>query len=162
MRSGRQERPRDFTPAELPNISIDDFTAVSHTTNSSLFMSAHPYIPGWVRIQSVHDQDHNTYQEEEIRRRRRQEVEPRRVRKFLRLELLTKTGHSDWDDPRVYRYELAKEPERRAPPPQPSVVVVAFGSKEPALEERQDRRVVTRAPGGTFRSRSWLRCGPDP
>ena len=155
MRSGRQERPRDFTPAELPNISIDDFAAVSHPTNSSLFMSAHPYIPGWV-------QDHNTYQEEAIRRRRRQEVEPRRVRKFLRLELLTKTGHSDWDDPRVYRYELAKEPERRAPPPPPSMVVVASGSEEPALEERQDRRVVTRAPRGTFRSRSWLRCGPDP
>ena len=75
----------------------------------------------------------------------------RRFRKFSRQEWLTKTGHSDWDAPRVYQHDLADELEERGPQLQSAMVVVASDSEEPAVEERQDRRVVAGAPGGDTR-----------
>ena len=42
---------------ELVDFTVDDFTAVSHTTNSIFFTSEHPYIPGWVLIRASRDQD---------------------------------------------------------------------------------------------------------
>ena len=49
---GRPER-MELTPPELVDFTVYDFTAVSHTTNSILFTSGHPYIPGWVLIWGV-------------------------------------------------------------------------------------------------------------
>ena len=45
---GRRSRSREPTPPQLMNLSIDDFTVVSHTTDSCTFTSAHPFFPGWV------------------------------------------------------------------------------------------------------------------
>ena len=42
---GRRSRLREPTPPQLPNFNIDDFTVVSHTTNSFTFTSAHPFFP---------------------------------------------------------------------------------------------------------------------
>ena len=92
-RPERRERKRESTPPKLVNFTFDDFTPVSHTTNSILFTSGHPYM-------AMSDQDrvrsapcpHDPEQEEEIRKRRKREVEPCRVRTFLRPELLNKAG----------------------------------------------------------------------
>ena len=70
-------------------------------------------------------------------------VEPRRVRKFLRQELLAKAGQSSWDAPRVFRYDLADEPEKEASLAAPHVVLVLSDSEQIQPEEQLDRRVVT-------------------
>ena len=59
-----------------------------------------------------------------------------------------KTGHSDWDAPRVYQNDLADEPEERATQLQSAVEVVASDFEEPAVEEGQ---VVAGTPGGDTR-----------
>ena len=107
---------------------------MSHTTNSILFTSGHAYIPGWVLIRALRDQD---------RERREREVEPRRVRKFLRQELLKKAGQVGWETPRVYQYNLADEPEREGEPADRPVVLVPSDSKDTQAEERPERLVVT-------------------
>ena len=56
------------------------------------------------------------------------------------------TGQTDWDAPRVYRYELAEEPERETPQPTPAVVVVASDSEEPAADEERGRRAAPKTP----------------
>ena len=126
---------------ELVDFTVEDFTAVSHTTNSILFTSGHPYIPGWVLIWASRDQDrvrqvpclHDPEQEEEIKKRRKQEVEPRHVRKFQRQELLKKARQVGWEAPRVYQYNLADQPEREAP-----VVLVPSDSEDIQAEEQPD------------------------
>ena len=119
------------------DFTVDYFTAVSHTTNSILFISRHPYIPGWVLIQASRNQEwvrqvpcpHDPEQEDEIKKRRKQDVEPRHVRKFLRQELLKKAGQVGWEAPRVYQYNLADDPEREAEPADPPVVLVPSDSE---------------------------------
>ena len=54
---GRRSRSREPTPPQLMNLNIDDFTVVSHTTDSFTFTSAHPFFPGWVRVVSAHRED---------------------------------------------------------------------------------------------------------
>ena len=107
---GRRSGSREPTPPQLMNFSIDDFTVVSHTTDSFTFTSAHPFFPGWVRVVGAHREDrvrgtpcaHNPEEEQRAKRRVRRDVEPPEVRRFLRQELLRKVGHSWWNRPRVY------------------------------------------------------------
>ena len=120
--------PHRPTPPQLINFNIDDFTVVSHTTDSLTFTSAHPFFPGWVRVVVAHRTDRirkapcpqNPEEDLEAKKRVRREVEPPEVRKFLRQELLRKVGHSWWNRPRVYRHDLADE--REPAPPVQSVV----------------------------------------
>ena len=92
------------------NFNIDDFTVVSHTTDSFTFTSAHPFFPGWVRVDGARREDrvrntpyaHDPEEEQQARRRVRRDVEPPEERRFLRQELLKKVGHSWWNRPRVY------------------------------------------------------------
>ena len=59
---------------------------VSHTTNSFVFTSAHPFFPDWVRIVSAHNRDpvwkppcsHGAEEEAEMRKRRRRAANQRR------------------------------------------------------------------------------------
>ena len=126
------------------NFNIDDFTVVSHTTDSFMFTSAHPFFQGWVRVVSAHREDrvrgipctHNQAEEQRARRRVRRDVEPPEVRRFLRQELLKKVGHSWWNRPRVYRHDLADE--REPTPSLRSVVVVPSGQEQP--EESPDQQ----------------------
>ena len=116
---GRRSRSRKPTPPQLMNFSINDFTVVSHTTDSFTFTSAHPFFPGWVRMVGAHRKDrvrntpcaHNPDEEQRAKRRVRRDVEPPEVRRFLRQELLKKVGHSWWNRPWVYRHDLADERE---------------------------------------------------
>ena len=57
---------------------------------------------------------------------------PGEVRRLLRQELLKKVGHSDWDGPRLYRYNLAeeREPARSVQ----SMVVIPSESEQPEAE----------------------------
>ena len=124
MEMTREPMGEPTTPM-LVNFTVDDFTAVSHTTNSILFTSWHPYTPGWVQIRATSDQDrvrcvpcqHDPEQEEEIGRRRRLEVEPHRAppSPSPRQELLAKAGQSSCDAPKVYRYDFAARLSRDAP-----------------------------------------------
>ena len=122
------------------NFSIDDFTVVSHTTDSFTFTSAHPFFPGWVRVVWAHREDrvrntpcaYNPVEEQRARRRVRRDVEPPEVRRFLRQELLKKVGHSWWNRPRVYRHDLADERE-----PTPSLVVVPSDPEQPEVSPDQ-------------------------
>ena len=140
---GRRSRPRVPTPPQL-NFNIDDFTVVSHTTDSFTFTSAHPFFPGWVRVVSAHREDrvrnipctHNQAEEQRVRRRVRRDVEPPEVRRFLRQELLKKVGHSWWNRPRVYRHD--RDDEREPTPSLRSVVVVPSGQEQP--EESPDQQ----------------------
>ena len=43
---GRRSRSREPTPPQLRNFNIDDFTVVSHTTDSFTFFSEHHFFPG--------------------------------------------------------------------------------------------------------------------
>ena len=141
---GRRSRSREPTPPQLMNFNIDDFTVVSHTTDSFKFTSAHPFFPGWVRVVSAHREDrvrnipctHNQAEEQRARRRVRRDVEPPEVRRFLRQELLKKVGHSWWNRPRVYRHDLTDE--RELTPSLRSVVVVPLGQEQP--EESPDQQ----------------------
>ena len=54
---GRRSGSREPTPPQLMNFSLDDFTVVSHTTDSFTFTSAHPFFPGWVRVVGAHRDD---------------------------------------------------------------------------------------------------------
>ena len=54
---------------------------------------------------------HDAKEELEIKKRVKPDVEPGEVRRFLREELLKKVGHSEWNKPRLYRYDLAEERE---------------------------------------------------
>ena len=54
---GRRSRSGEPTPPQLMNFNIDDFTVVSHTTDSFTFTSAHPFFPGWVRVVSAHREE---------------------------------------------------------------------------------------------------------
>ena len=138
---GRPER------RELVDFTVEDFTAVSHTTNSILFTSGHYYIRGWVLILASCDQDrvrhvpcpHETDKEEEIRKRRRREVEPCHVQKFLRQELLRKAGQVGWEAPRVYQFDLADGPGWEAQPAVLPVVFVPSDSEDVHAKERSDR-----------------------
>ena len=53
----RRSRSREPTPPQLMNFSIDDFTVVSHKTDSFTFTSVHPFFPGWVRVVEGHRED---------------------------------------------------------------------------------------------------------
>ena len=125
------------------NFSIDDFTVVSHTTDSFTFTSAHPFFPGWVRVVGAHREDrvrntpcaHNPAEEQRARRRVRCDVEPPEVRRFLWPELLKKVGHSWWNRPRVYRHDLADELEPT--PSLRSVVVVPSDPEQPEVSPDQ-------------------------
>ena len=141
---GRRSRSRVPTLPQLMNFNIDDFSVVSHTTDSFTFTSSHPFFPGWVRVVSAHREDrvrgipctHNQAEEQRARRRLRRDVEPPEVRRFLRQELLKKVGHSWWNRPRVYRHDLANE--REPTPSLRSVVVVPSGQEQP--EESPDQQ----------------------
>ena len=106
---GRRSRSREPTPPQLMNFSIDDFTVVSHTTDSFTFTGAHPFFPGWVRVVGAHRSDrvrgtpcfHNPEEKLQAKKRVRRDVEPPEVRRFLRQELLRKVGHSWRNRPRV-------------------------------------------------------------
>ena len=95
---GRRSRSREPTPPQLRNFDIDDFTVVSHTTDSFTFSSEHHFLPGWVRVVSAHTKDrvrsipcdHNSEEERRVKQRVRRDVEPPEVRRFLRQELLKK------------------------------------------------------------------------
>ena len=95
---GRRSRSREPTPPQLRNFDIDDFTVVSHTTDSFTFSSEHHFFPGWVRVVSAHTKDrvrsipcdHNSEEERRVKQRVRRDVEPPEVRRFLRQELLKK------------------------------------------------------------------------
>ena len=66
------------------NFNIDDFTVVSHTTDSFTFTSADPFFPGWVRVDGARREDrvrntpyaHDPEEEQQARRRVRRDVEP--------------------------------------------------------------------------------------
>ena len=111
---GRRSRSSEPTPPQLMNFSIDDFTVVSHTTDSVTFTSAHPFFPGWVRVVGAHREDrvrnrpcaHNPDEEQWAKRRVRRDVEPPAT------GVLKKVGHSWWNRPWVYRHDLADERER--------------------------------------------------
>ena len=127
------------------SFNIDDFTVVSHTSDSFTFTSAHPFFPGWVRVVAAHRTDrirkapcpHNPEEDLEAKKRVRRDVEPPEVRRFLPQELLKKVGHSWWNRPRVYRHDLAEERERE--PPVQSVVVIPSDPDQPkASPERQE------------------------
>ena len=89
---GRRSRSRKLTPPQLMNFRIDDFSVVSHTTDSFTFTSAQPFFPGWVRVVGAHREDrvrgtpcaHNQEEEQWAKRRVRRDVEPAEVRMFLR------------------------------------------------------------------------------
>ena len=106
---GRRSRSRESTPPQLMKFNLDDFTSVSHTTDSFTFTSAHPFFPGWVRVVAAHRTDrvrktpcqHNPEEDLEAKKRVKQDVEPPEVRRFLHQELLRKVGHSWWNRPRV-------------------------------------------------------------
>ena len=140
---GRRSRSREPTPPQLMNISIDDFTLVSHTTDSFTFTSAHPFFPGWVRVVGAHRNDRvrgtscasNPKKELRAKRRVRRDVEPSEVRRFLRQELLRKLGHSWWNRPRVYCHDLADE--RELTPSLRSVVVIPSDPEQPEVSPEQ-------------------------
>ena len=140
---GRRSRSREPTPPQLMNFSIDDFTVVSHTTDSFTFTSAHPFFPGWVRVVGAHRSyrvggtpcAHNPEEELRAKRRVRRDVEPLEVRRFLRQELLRKVGHSWWNRPRVYRHDLADE--RESTPSVRSVVVIPSDPEQPEVSPEQ-------------------------
>ena len=122
------------------NFSIDDFTVVSHTTDSFTFTSAHPFFPGWVRVVGAHRVRntpcaHKPAEEQRARRRVRRDVELPEVRRFLRQELLKKVGHSWWNRPRVYPHDLADE--REPTPSLRSVVVVPSDPEQPEVSPDQ-------------------------
>ena len=142
---GRRSRSREPTPTQLRNFNIDDFTVVSHTTDSFTFFSEHHFFPGWVRVVSAHTKDrvrsvpcdHNPEEERRVKQRVRRDVETPEVRRFLRQELLKKVGHSWWNRPRVYRYD--KDDEREPTQSLRSVVVVFQGQEQPeeALHQQE-------------------------
>ena len=125
------------------NFSIDDFTVVSHTTDSFTFTSMHPFFPGWVRVVGAQREDrvrstrcaHNPEEEQRAKRRVRRDVEPPEVRRFLRQELLRKVGHSLWNRPRVYRHDLADE--RESTPSVRFVVVIPSDPEQPEVSPEQ-------------------------
>ena len=125
------------------NFSIDDFTVVSHTTDSFTFTRAHPFFPGWVRVVGAHRNDrvrgtpctHNPEEELRAKRRVRRDVEPPEVRRFLRQELLRKVWHSWWNRPRVYCHDLADEQE--STPLVRSVVVIPLDPEQPEVSPEQ-------------------------
>ena len=143
LSQGRRSRSREPKPPQLMNFSIDDFTVVSHTTDSFTFTSAHPFIPGWVRVVGAHHEDsvlntpcaHNPAEEQRARWRVRRDVEPPEVRRFLRQELLKKVGHSWWNRPQVYHHDLADE--REPTPSLRSVVVVPSDPEQPEVSPDQ-------------------------
>ena len=100
---GRRSRLREPTPPQLMNFNIDNFTVVSHMTDSFTFTSAHPFFPGWVRVVAAHRTDRvskapcpqNPEEDPEAKKRVRQDVEPPEVRRFLRQELLRKVAILD-------------------------------------------------------------------
>ena len=57
--------------------------------------------------------------------------------------MLAKAGQSSWDAPRVYRYDLADEPEKEASLAARPVVLVAADFEEIQPEEQPDQRKVT-------------------
>ena len=128
---GRRSRSREPTPPQLMNFSIDDFTVVSHTTDSFTFTSAHPFFPGWVRVVGAHHEDrvrntpcaHNPDEEQRAKRR------------FLPQVLLKKVGHSWWNRPRVYRHDLADE--REPTLSVRSVVVIPSDPEQPEVSPEQ-------------------------
>ena len=140
---GRRSRSREPTPPQLMNFSINDFTVVSHTTDSFTFTSAHPFFPGWLRVVGAHRENrvrntpcaHNPEEEQRARRRVRHDVEPPEVRRFLRQELSKKVGHSWWNRPRVYPHDLADEMEPT--PSLRSVVVVPSDPEQPEVSPDQ-------------------------
>ena len=142
---GRRSRSREPTPPQLRNFNIDDFTVVSHTTDSFTFFSEHHFFPGWVRVVSAHTKDRvrsvpcdqNRGEERRVKQRVRRDVEPPEVRRFLRQELLKKVGHSWWNRPRVYRYD--KDDKRELTQSLRSVVVVPQGQEqqEEALHQQE-------------------------
>ena len=177
---GRRSRSREPTPPQLMNFSIDDFTVVSHTTDSFTFTSAHPFFQGWVRVVSAHREDrvqktpcaHNQAEEQRARPRVRRDVEPPEVRRLLRQELLKKLGHSWWNRPRVYRHDLANEWEPT--PSIRSVVVVPSDPEQPWVGPRRVQRsddtggagrvpghVIAPHPGPRHRSRRRYRGVPE-
>ena len=125
------------------NFSIDDFTVVSHTTDSFTFTSAHPFFPGWVRVVGAHREyrvrntpcAHNPEEEQRAKRKVRRDVEPPEVRRFLQQELLQKVGHSWWSRPRLYRYDLADEQEPTLSVR--SVVVIPSDLEQPEVSPEQ-------------------------
>ena len=142
---GRRSRSREPTPPQLSNFDIDDFTVVSHTTDSFTLSSEHHFFPGWVRVVSAHTKDrvrsipcdHNSEEERRVKQRVRRDVEPPEVRRFLQQEFLKKVGHSWWNRPRVYRYD--KDDERELTQSLRSVVVVPQGQEQPeeALHQQE-------------------------
>ena len=93
-RSGRggRSRSREPTPPQLMNFNLDDFTVVSHTTDSFTLTSAHPFFPGWVRVVAAYRTDrvrktpcqHNLEEDLEAKKRVRRDVKPPEVQRFLR------------------------------------------------------------------------------
>ena len=114
---GRRSRSREPTPPQLMNFSIDDFTVVSHTTDSFTFTSTH------------------LEEEQRTKRRVRRDVEPPEVRRFLRQELLRKVGHLWWNRPQVYCHDLADEQEPT--PSVRSVVVIPSDPEQPEVSPEQ-------------------------
>ena len=104
---GRRSRSREPTPPQLPNFNIDDFTVVSHTSSSFAITGAHPFFQEWVRVVSAQSADHSrkppcshdAEEELEIKKRVKLDVEPGKVRRFLRQELLKEVGHLEWNKP---------------------------------------------------------------
>ena len=86
----------------------------------------------------------NPEEDLEAKKRVRRDVEQPEVRRFLRQELLKKVGHSWWNRPRVYRHDLAKEPEPE--PPVQAVVVIPSDPDQP--ETSPERHEVTKVGRG--------------
>ena len=127
------------------NFNIEDFTVVSHTTNSFTITRAHPFFPGWVRVVAAHRTNRirkapcpqNPEEDLEAKKRVRRNIEPPEVQRFLRQKLLRKVGHSWWNRPRVYRHDQADE--RELAQPVQSVVVIPLDPDQPeASPERQE------------------------
>ena len=71
-----------------------------------------------------------------MRKQARRDVEPGEVQRYLRQELLMKVGLSDWDNPRLYCYDLAKELEPT--PSVRSVVVIPSDPDQPVASQDQE------------------------
>ena len=86
---------------------------------------------------------HDADEEREMRKRLKGDVKPGEVRRFLHQELLKGVRHSEWDKPRLYRYDLAKERE-----PIPSVrSVVVIPSDQPKAEPEVEASQEQQEPG---------------
>ena len=80
-----------------------------------------------------------------VRMRVKRDVEPGEVRRFLRQELLKKVGHSEWNKPRLYRYDLADE--REPTPSVQSVVVIPSDPDQPEAEQKAEASQEQQEPG---------------